>query len=247
MIEADACMLDGEVTEDFQYCYTDWEEGGRAKIWSECGEWECWPGNQGGGGSVCEADEDGTYWQAPDTGGDTPLLLQFSRAPVRMQAAAASFRIGEDCEQTDWPVAETPWLVLDRDGDQQISSGEELFGSETRLGAGRAHNGFEALSALDDNRDGRIDPADPAWPRLQLWSDANVDKRSAPSELLPLRARGVGALSLDYRVERRCDRRGNCELERSIFSWTGLAGEAQEGSLVDVHPRCGDLPVASHP
>jgi hypothetical protein len=92
-----------------------------------------------------------------------------------------------------WPTAVTPWIAVDRDGDGAITSGAELFGDST----GDARDGFEALAALDDNRDGVIDRHDPAFARLLLWSDTNGDRKSTPAELRPL-AEAVASIPLAH-------------------------------------------------
>ena len=76
--------------------------------------------------------------------------------------------LGADVSQRD-----DAFLVLDRDGDGQISSiselVSELFGSTGSVR--RYATGVEALSSLDINGDGRFDHSDPAWSDLALWFD----------------------------------------------------------------------------
>jgi hypothetical protein len=155
---------------------------------------------------------------------------------VRFVEAPGHFALADgDSSPRDWITAETPWLVLDRDGDGRIDDGRELFGSMTRLPDGHtAQNGFEALRVLDTNHDGRITPADAAWSRLRLWSDANQDRRSQASELRSLASFGIDALELDFTVVPRCDDRGNCEMERAAF-WYRDHGVRRRGRIVDVH------------
>jgi hypothetical protein len=136
----------------------------------------------------------------------------------------------------DWPTATTPWLALDRDGDGAIGDGGELFGSATRLAGGEmAAHGFAALAELDDDHDGFITPVDSAFSRLVLWSDQDADRRSAPHELRPLAAAGLEAIELAYGVARRCDARGNCEVERARFWFRDQLGAVRVGEVVDVH------------
>jgi hypothetical protein len=166
----------------------------------------------------------------------TPLCFSFHDQPIHFTDVPGHFKVREETSSTtDWIGSETPWLTLDRDGDGRIDDGRELFGSMTVLPNGRlAVNGFEALRALDSNGDGRITPADAAWSRLRLWSDVNQDRISQPSELTTLASRGIEALSFDFGVARRCDLRGNCEVERATF-WYRSHGRLRRGSLVDVH------------
>lgn len=176
----------------------------------------------------------------------TPLVLQFEvGAPVAFAPGLASFAFTPGRPvHGDWPRAGTPWLVRDLDGDARISSGRELFGSDTRLASGRvARHGFEALAELDANRDGVVDARDPAFASLALWSDADGDRRTGPGELEPLRARGVVALSLRFSPEARCDARGNCERERAGFDFVGADGKLARGEVIDVYLAVQGAPV----
>ena len=165
----------------------------------------------------------------------TPLVLSFDDAPVVFTATAGgAFDLAADgqCHGSDWPSAATPWLALDRDGNGSIDDGGELFGSAVRLANGaRAKNGFEALRELDTNHDRVFDANDEAFAKVVVWTDKNGDRRSTPNELQPL-AEVVTFIALnDDASHRRCDTRGNCEGERSIF--TTAAGK--RGTVIDVY------------
>ena len=155
---------------------------------------------------------------------NTPLVISFDAAPVAYTTGARfAFAPGEPVT-TDWPTTATPWLALDRDGNGRIDSGEELFGDHTRLADGRrGRDGFEALAALDDNHDGRIDAADPAFASLVLWGD---DLRPASTV--------IDSISLAVTREHRCDARGNCEGARADIRWHDERGE-HAGAIVDVY------------
>lgn len=193
----------------------------------------------GGGASVCPGtDPGGCGGTSSTTGGSsTPLVLAFDGAPVRFTEAQGRFELGQgDARTTDWVDARTPWLALDVNGNGRIDSGEELFGSLTRLpDGGRASNGFMALRALDANHDGRIDAQDPAFAKLVLWRDADQDRQSRPAELVSAARAGVVAIELGYATSDRCDARGNCERERAAFVYRTAQGELRRGEVVDVH------------
>jgi hypothetical protein len=195
------------------------------------------------GTQSCEMDAHGTWaWTEcleNSSTNSTPLVFSFDGAPVAFAASAAAFDLAATMSVvTDWPAAATPWLALDRDGNGAIDDGGELFGSATLLKSGqRAANGFVALAELDSNGDGRITPEDTAWSSLRLWSDADGDRRSTSSELAPLGARRILSIDLRYTSERRCDARGNCEVERASFRWADEAGVEHEGAVIDVHLR----------
>lgn len=104
------------------------------------------------------------------------------------------------------PDSATGFLAFDRNGNGAIDSGGELFGNNTRLADGSlASNGFDALTELDGNHDGRVDASDPAWWSLLFWRDANHDGVSASSELSPLAARGISTIRTDYKRSGRKD------------------------------------------
>lgn len=183
----------------------------------------------------------------------TPLVLSFDGAPVQYTPPTSEsryFELGQNDQSltTDWPTAHTPWLARDVDGDGFITSGAELFGSDTALSkATKAKNGFLALAALDSNGDGRIDAADDAWKEILIWTDRNQDRTSELDELETAAEAGVvsidlGAFGLANGVPPRCDARGNCEVERSSFGWNDTSGAMQSGAVVDVH-----LPVFAKP
>jgi len=169
--------------------------------------------------------------------GATPLVVAFDRQPVEFSAGGSFAFLAGDPMASDWPTAVTPWLARDLDGDGRITSGAELFGSNTALPDGTAaKNGFVALAPLDDNHDGRVDTHDAAFASLVLWSDRNGDRQSTPDELAPLSSKVV-SIALENSIEIRCDARTNCERERSAMEWRDERG-VHRGSVVDVYlPR----------
>jgi hypothetical protein len=206
-------------------------------------ECEVYDGREGSQECVLNESLNKTEWGHCETG-FTPLVLSFDDALVSFRAdGVTGFRMmpGVDAT-TDWPTADTPWLALDRNGNGRIDDGGELFGSATLLATGgRARNGFEALAELDSDADGKITPADAAWPLLLVWSDHDADRTSTPEELSPLADFGVHSIDLGYHVERTCDSRGNCEVERAGFGYTDASGMTWQGFVVDVHLRAKPL------
>jgi hypothetical protein len=186
---------------------------------------------------TCEPGDEGYVWSecaVASASSSTPLVLSFDGAPVQMNAAAGGFDLaGMNASiGTDWPAARTPWLALDRNGNGRIDDGSELFGSMTVLASGeRAHNGFEALAELDSDGDGSITANDARFAELVLWADGDQNRVSSIRELQPLSAAGVSRIALDYDAERRCDARGNCEVERSDFE----LANGSAGTVVDIH------------
>ncbi|WP_338847350.1 calcium-binding protein [Massilia sp. W12] len=87
-------------------------------------------------------------------------------------------------ELTPWIGAGNNWLVYDRNQNDVIDSGRELFGAYTLLKNGSpAGNGMLALQELDTTKDGKLTSADVDFNKLQRWYDRNGDGVSQPSEL----------------------------------------------------------------
>lgn len=201
------------------------------------------PAGTPSGGQNCQADENGDlHWTTcaqNSSVASTPLVLSFDGAPVTFQSSVRAFAInGTMSVATDWPTSRTPWLALDRNGNGAVDDGGELFGSATLLKSGeRAENGFIALRELDTDRDGQLTPADAGWSKLRLWNDGDADRVSSSSELSSLGARRLVSIDLGYAVERRCDDRGNCEVERAGFRYVDESGVEKSGVIIDVHLR----------
>src|SRR3546814_3328924 len=88
-------------------------------------------------------------------------------------------------ESTAWICADVGFLVRDLNQDGAITTGLEMFGSNTRLQDGTtAEHGFAALRELDSNQDGVIDSQDAAFSELKIWRDANDNGRTDIGELL---------------------------------------------------------------
>ncbi|MEM7152474.1 MAG: calcium-binding protein [Myxococcota bacterium] len=174
--------------------------------------------------------------------GFTPLVLSFDGQEPRFDAGVEAFELSDGsnaCLAREWPGAETPWLAIDLDHSGSIENGRELFGSASPTLDGRLPtDGFDALRDLDENHDGRISPADSAWSSLLLWSDHDRNRASSPWELTPLQHSGLTEIELEHRVERLCDARGNCGIERSQFAFSSFDGQARTGTVIDVHIPC---------
>ena len=86
-------------------------------------------------------------------------------------------------DDTGWTGVGDGFLVIDRDGDGRITSAAELsFLTEKAT----AKSDLDALSALDSNRDGKIDKNDARFGELKVWVDADGDGVTDGGELRPL-------------------------------------------------------------
>jgi hypothetical protein len=98
---------------------------------------------------------------------------------------------GSGSRKWAWITPKAAWLVYDPDSCGQITSGLQMFGNVTFWIFW--HDGYEALSALDDNGDGVLSGRE--LKGLALWNDADGNGVSDPGEVLPVQAFGITRLS----------------------------------------------------
>jgi len=104
-------------------------------------------------------------------------------------------------QATAWVAPTDGFLVWDRDGNGQIDSGRELFGSETLLANGaKAADGFAALFELDANQDAKIDASDAGFDSLQVWVDSNQNGVTDTGELHALAEYGIVSFDANLSV-----------------------------------------------
>ncbi len=164
-----------------------------------------------------------------DEGGDPDLFSPTCASPVLIDTAGEGFKLTSandgvvfDIRGDGHPLhmawiqagSRNGFLALDRNHNEKIDSGAELFGNFTPQPASPSPNGFLALSEFDKpenggNADGVIDSRDAVFSHLVIWIDENHDGISQPNELHTLPELGIDSLSLAYREARRVDEFGN--------------------------------------
>ncbi len=102
-------------------------------------------------------------------------------------------------EQTSWVAPEDGLLVLDRNDNNFIDGGAELFGTETLLSNGQyAKHGFEALAEFDTDQDGVVSAGDEIYSSLRVWRDANSNGVADAGELKTLGQMGIVSIGTEY-------------------------------------------------
>jgi hypothetical protein len=130
----------------------------------------------------------------------TPIAIPLSdkatvKSIVDLDAAVPFDADGSGRRRTwTWISAEAGWLVYDASGRGQITSALQWFGESTFWTFWK--NGYEALSALDDNDDGELKGVE--LRHLAVWHDANGNGRSEPGEVRRLAHYGIEALSCRF-------------------------------------------------
>ena len=172
-------------------------------------------------------------WHDVTTGEPLVLDLNYDTATKTLgieHGVYFDFNATGFAEKSGWVSPGEGLLCMDRNGNGTIDDGSELFGSQTPLPNGQvAANGFEALTALDDNHDGKIDAQDPAYSQLRVWVDSDADGVSQPGELFTLPQLGITAISLNSTTVNITDSQGN--IENSVGSF--LKSDGSFGSIAE--------------
>jgi tetratricopeptide (TPR) repeat protein len=125
-----------------------------------------------------------------------PLRANASAGELEDRTARVTFDADGTGRQKSWSWV-TPaagWLVWDPETSGAVSSSLQLFGQRTHLLIWE--NGYQALSALDDNFDGELTGRELTG--LAIWHDSNGDGVSNKSEVKSLSEHGIVALSCQH-------------------------------------------------
>lgn len=143
-----------------------------------------------------------------------PLILDLNGDGIKTTALAEGVHFDLDnnsfAEKTGWVSSDDGMLVFDRNENDVIDSGAELFGDQTILSSGqKATGGFEALRELDTNKDGKISSEDTDFSKLKIWRDLNQDGHSTAEELFTLEEQGIKSIDLTNELKNQELENGN--------------------------------------
>lgn len=93
-----------------------------------------------------------------------PLIVSLDNSAARLTDSHTAFDLLSNGSSVQLPqlAAQQFYLAYDRNQDQRVNNGSELFGPRTG-------QGFAELAKFDDNGNGFIDPGDDIWQYLYLW------------------------------------------------------------------------------
>jgi Ca2+-binding RTX toxin-like protein len=127
-----------------------------------------------------------------------PIVLDLDGDGIEMvkrKNSQIQFDLNADgrLDYTGWVKADDGFLALDRNGDGQITNGDEIrFDKDTPF----AVSDLEGLRAYDSNENGFLDVEDARYAEFLVWQDVNQDGVSQTGELRSLADQGVHSISL---------------------------------------------------
>jgi len=117
-----------------------------------------------------------------------PLVISLDGRLPALSDTSFEFDLDNDgkTEKVSFVSPGSGFLAFDKNNDQKINNGSELFGPGTG-------NGFEELAVWDGDQNGWIDENDDVFLKLSVWTrDENGEDR-----LISLKDAGIGAISLE--------------------------------------------------
>ncbi|MEE4314301.1 MAG: hypothetical protein V2J11_07365 [Desulfofustis sp.] len=118
-----------------------------------------------------------------------PLVINFAGTGAELSDTRFAFDIDHDgvADQIHFVGTGSGFLALDRNGDEVINDGSELFGP-------LSGEGFAELQQFDSDHNGWIDENDAIYDRLRIWTRDEAGQ----SHLFSLGQKGVGAIYLEH-------------------------------------------------
>lgn len=158
-----------------------------------------------------------------------PLVINFSGKAAELSQTKFSFDIDNDGEVNliSFLKSGSGFLALDKNGDNRINNGSELFGPESG-------NGFQDLAAYDLDGNNWIDENDSIYDKLRIWT-----KDGAGNDVLfAIGEKGIGAIYLDSAAslfsikDTQNSLLGQVQSTGIFVRENGLAGTIQQIDLV---------------
>ena len=158
-------------------------------------------GNSGFGGSKVQpgsatntAPNQGPGW-APiviDLDGDGVEIKPLSRSSTTFDADSDGYK-----ERSAWAGADDGLLVIDLNGDGQVTQSKEIAFSEWTA---EQDTDLQALAKVfDSNGDGTFDSRDARFSEFRIWKDANSNGVVDAGEVMTLQEAGIAANDVNYR------------------------------------------------
>lgn len=151
--------------------------------------------------------------------------------------------------KSSWISKDDGLLVLDKNNNNLIDNGNELFGNFTEIPSSDfkaldtnnnqtlnptqttfALNGFEALKLLDSNKDGVIDINDKEFNNLKVWQDLNEDGITQINELKSLKDLNITSINLNYK-----DTNQKLDNDNTITQTATFIKDDKESLLADIN------------
>jgi len=181
-------------------------------------------------------DPDQTLSEKELSEGPTPILISVSNKKLELTDAAGGVTFDIDAngsgDHVSWTTAASDdgFLWLDRNANNTVDNGAELFGHVTPQPASDHKNGFLALAEYDKaanggNGDGIIDSHDSVFGPLHLWQDKNHNGISEAGELHNLTHFQITSIDLKYHTQKKHDKFGN------IFRYRAKVGSVKHSGV----------------
>ncbi|NOX34350.1 MAG: hypothetical protein GXP56_11565 [Deltaproteobacteria bacterium] len=122
-----------------------------------------------------------------------PLVINLDGKAPHLSDVSFSFDLNSDgkAENISFTSSGSGFLAFDKNNDNVINDGSELFGPGTG-------NGFQELAAFDEDQNNWIDENDAVFSKLSVWTKDKEGK----DKLISLKDAGIGAIALDYAATR---------------------------------------------
>lgn len=173
--------------------------------------------------------EDTVSVRAGDARRVDPLVINFGGSAAELTSMKFAFDLDSDGDEEGISFASpgSGFLAIDRNNDNKVNDGGELFGPSTG-------NGFKELSAYDTDKNSWIDENDAVFGSLFVWTKDS----SGADAMTSLKDKGVGAIYLGYASTdfdlKSADNTDLGQVRRSgvYFSEDGTPGTVQQVDLV---------------